>query len=157
MEVIKFSRSAFERQIMESVIIQNRRDDRLLNSKAEYNRCAIPRLGLKMGRSEVKERKLKEEEDAEDKKEETLEKKIWELRRKRNKERGGNNLKGQPAKKRRKLDNSDEDILNPITTPSKDERNSDCTREGNIDIQNFTTPRRDENGGPDYSAQQGTK
>ena len=58
MRVVKFHRSAFSRQIHESVVIQiNRTKHHLLNSKAEFNRCALPRLGLKMGDTEFKERR----------------------------------------------------------------------------------------------------
>ena len=41
--VVKFTRSSFERQILESVVIQQERTKHhLLNSRAEYNRCAVP-------------------------------------------------------------------------------------------------------------------
>ena len=58
MEVLSFSRTAYERQIMEAVEIQlHRNDNHLLNSRAEFNRSAIPRLGLKLGDKEYKERR----------------------------------------------------------------------------------------------------
>ena len=81
MRGIKFHRSAFERQIHESVVIQANRRHNLLNSKAEFNRCAIPRIGLKMGDNEYKE-KAKEEME-EKRKEEELEKKIRKLKSER--------------------------------------------------------------------------
>ena len=44
-KMIKYTRTPFERQILESVKIQQERQDHfLLNSRAEYNRSAIPRL-----------------------------------------------------------------------------------------------------------------
>ena len=49
MLVIKFTKTAFERQIYESVQIQENRSHILLNSKSEYNRCSIPRITIKMG------------------------------------------------------------------------------------------------------------
>ena len=42
--VVKFTRTPFERQILEAVKIQQERQDHfLLNSRAEYNRAEIPR------------------------------------------------------------------------------------------------------------------
>ena len=110
MEFLSFSRTAYERQIMEAVQIQlHREDHNLLNSRAEFNRSAIPRLGLKLGDNEYKERK-KEESD-EEMKEETIMTKIRELKKKRNRERGNlrraefRSREKEPAKKRRKVDN----------------------------------------------------
>ena len=57
MKAVKFHRSAFERQIQESVLIQANRGHNLLNSKSEYNRCALPRLGTKLGERDIRERK----------------------------------------------------------------------------------------------------
>ena len=57
----------------------------LLNSKSEYNRCAIPRLTTVLGEKEHKEeRKL---EDEEKKKEESVVWKIRQLKKAHNKER----------------------------------------------------------------------
>ena len=53
MKILKSTRSAFERQIMESVLIQQNRGHYLMNSKSEYNRCAIPRLTAKLGEKEL--------------------------------------------------------------------------------------------------------
>ena len=50
MKVVKFHQSAFTRQIHEAVRIQScRESDYLLNSKAEFDRCAMPRLSVKVG------------------------------------------------------------------------------------------------------------
>ena len=47
---VKFTRSSFERQILESCLIQeHRKKHYILNSKAEFNRCAVPRLMTKIG------------------------------------------------------------------------------------------------------------
>ena len=44
--IIKPARTAFNRQVCESVQIQeNAARHEILNSKSEYNRCALPRLG----------------------------------------------------------------------------------------------------------------
>ena len=40
MKIMKSTKTAFERQILESVLIQKHRNDLLMNNKAEYNRCA---------------------------------------------------------------------------------------------------------------------
>ena len=112
MEIICFSRTAFERQIKESVLIENRRDHHLLNSKAEFNRSAVPRLGLKFGDKEFRE--MKEQEREEQEKEETLEMKIREIRKRRQEARKTEHLIGQPAKKRRKKEtNTDEQTGTP--------------------------------------------
>ena len=67
MKITKSARSSFERQISESVQIQiNNQDHIILNSKAEYNRCALPRLTAKIGNytlDEVEEKKKKEKEE----------------------------------------------------------------------------------------------
>ena len=69
MRVVSFTRSALERQVLESVKIQEeRRENIILNSKSEYSRCTIPRLTAKMG--DVDYDKLR---DAEKKEEMTME------------------------------------------------------------------------------------
>ena len=67
MRVLKFTQSALERQILESVKIQEeRKKHQILNSKAEYSRCTIPRLTTKMGDSEYDEkRKMEKMEERE--------------------------------------------------------------------------------------------
>ena len=111
LESMKFSmkirtgaKSAFERQVTESVIIQQETSSHnILNSKAEYNRCALPRLTTKLGDKDFEAWKVEKQEEK--KKEEELERKIRILRKERNKERrpvsSWNNL---PAEKKRKLD-----------------------------------------------------
>ena len=65
---------------MEAVEIQlHRNDNHLLNSRAEFNRSAIPILGLKLGDNEYKERKGEEREEEE--REETIMTKIKELKK----------------------------------------------------------------------------
>ena len=50
MKILKTHRSAFNRQISESVLIQTHNKNHvILNSRSEYNRCALPRLTAKMG------------------------------------------------------------------------------------------------------------
>ena len=80
MKIIRKHQSPFERQIFESVIIQKMREKHhLLNSRSEYNRCALPRLGLQLGDKEFKARSREEMEEKE--KEEELARKIMELKK----------------------------------------------------------------------------
>ena len=96
-KVIKYAKSAFERQIFESCEIQANRHHHLLNSRSEYNRCAVPRLSCKLG---DKEYKLFEKELEKDiKKEESQVSKIRELVKARNRER--NPGRGPPTKRRK--------------------------------------------------------
>ena len=101
-KVIKFTRSSFERQILESVVIQQERHHHLLNSKAEYNRSAVPRLASKMGENQFK--KWEKKEEAEKEKNEELENRIRAMRKSRNKERRQQDRQGQPAEKRRRVE-----------------------------------------------------
>ena len=49
MKVLKQHRSAFERQVIEAVLIEMEDDGSLLNSKGGFNRCALPRLQVMIG------------------------------------------------------------------------------------------------------------
>ena len=51
--IIEQSRTAFNRQINESVEIQNNNCHYILNSKSEYNICALPRLSAKLGNEKI--------------------------------------------------------------------------------------------------------
>ena len=53
MRVRRYARSALERQILESVMIQEERKNHLImNSRSEYNRCSLPRLTARLGMKE---------------------------------------------------------------------------------------------------------
>ena len=52
MKILRGHKSAFARQVHEAVAIQRCQGKNLLNSKAEYNRCLLPRLGIIMGEKE---------------------------------------------------------------------------------------------------------
>ena len=99
----KQTRSAFNREIGESVVIQSNKDHHLLNSKSEFNRCALPRLTAKLG--EVTLASLEKEKKEEKEKEDELRRKIRNLKikisEKRRWEVGG---RDQPANKKRRLD-----------------------------------------------------
>ena len=103
MEVLAFSRTAYERQILEACEIQMNRHHHIMNSKSEFNRSAIPRLGLKLGDIEYKEKYKEEIEEKE--KEESLLAKIKNLRKIRNKERVRiAQSRSEPKSKRLKID-----------------------------------------------------
>ena len=103
-KVIKYTRSSFERQVLESVILQENKKHHLLNSKSEYNRCAIPRLTSKIGEHEYK--KWEEDDREEKRKEEMIEEKVRMLRKERNKSRRRDNLEeGENMPKKRRKTN----------------------------------------------------
>ena len=84
--IVKAARSAFNRQICESVQIQqNAKEHHILNSKSEYNRCALPRLTAKLGEFSLdgieKEKRREKEEEKE------LVQKIRALKMKRSEDR----------------------------------------------------------------------
>ena len=65
MRVISYTRSALERQVLESVKIQEeRRKNIIMNSKSEYSRCTIPRLTSKMGDKEDDKKRDEEKKEA---------------------------------------------------------------------------------------------
>ena len=99
--VMKFTRSSCSRQVLESVLIQNHRDHNILNSRSEFNRCAIPRLVTKLGDKELKT--WREEDKEREKMEEKLEEEIRMLKKCRNRDRAGHQRKN-PKSKRQKLD-----------------------------------------------------
>ena len=105
LKIIQHTKSSFDRQVLESVIIQQERKKHwLLNSKSEYNRCAVPRLTTKIGENHYKKYEKEMEQDRE--KEEILEGKIRKMRKERNKSRKQAPGAEQPTGKRRKVDES---------------------------------------------------
>ena len=99
MKVIRQHKSAFQRQVHEAVIIQMNENTNILNSKGEYNRCVLPRLGVIFGEKELKKKPEKEEKGK--KSSENVEADIW---RNRTKSKRGENrgTEDQPRSKRRK-------------------------------------------------------
>ena len=105
-KVLRYTRSSFERQILESVLIQGNRDHHILNSRSEFNRCAIPRLVTKLGDKELK---LWREKDMEmQQTEERVEEQIRLLKKERNKVRAAPQRR-EPKPKRQKLDKEGEE------------------------------------------------
>ena len=73
MRIRSTARTAFWCQVGKSVLIQQENQKyRILNSRSEYNRCALPRLSEKLGKILGLEKEIQEEK----KKEEELERKI---------------------------------------------------------------------------------
>ena len=100
-KVLKYTKTAFERQILESVMIQENRGHHILNSRSEYNRCALPRLTTKVGENHYKrwEKDLNEEKM----RDELLESKIRQMRKDRNMGRMRNSRRETQPLKRRKI------------------------------------------------------
>ena len=106
MRTVRECRTAFDRQILESVEIQNNTGHELLNSKSEYNRCALPRLTAKLGELSIDDIEKKRKEEKEKEKNLLLEIKM--LKSRQSKERRENpSQKQQPAKKKRKTGNEE--------------------------------------------------
>ena len=100
--ILKQASSAFNRQIAESVEIQNNLGHNILNSKSEYNRCALPRLTAKLNQKSLD--KLEKEQKEEKEQEKILMRKIRDLKVQRSeKRRDKPGRKEQPAEKRRKI------------------------------------------------------
>ena len=105
MKILKSTRTAFERQILESVLIQKSRDNYLMNNKAEYNHCALPRLTAKLGEKDMERGRKEEREEMQ--KEATIEEKIRIRKKEKAKKRAEVNRRmdqGQPKKKRLRLE-----------------------------------------------------
>ena len=103
MKILCFKRSAFERQIHESVVIQQNRKHHLLNSKSEFNRCSLPRLTDKMGTTEMDEMTRVRKEDQ--KKEDDLERMIR-MMKKRSREGQRDEHTNQPRNKKMRMENN---------------------------------------------------
>ena len=70
-KILKYTKNSIERQILKSVLIQENKHHHIINSKTEYNRCAVPRLTSKLGKNIFKRW---EEEKKEEKRREIQEK-----------------------------------------------------------------------------------
>ena len=105
MKMLKSTRTAFERQVLESVTIQKERGHNLMNNKSEYNRCALPRLTAKLDEKDMEKWREYDREELE--KEATIEEKIRIRKKKRSKERAEKTRrreKGKPKRKRMRVD-----------------------------------------------------
>ena len=109
MRVVRYTHSVMERQVLESVVIQKeQKESYILNSKAEYSRCALPRLTAKIGEEEYDE--IREKEKKQEKvQEEVVRREIARRRKEKCKKRGKElhereELRKDKKQKRRKLD-----------------------------------------------------
>ena len=108
MRVLKRHKSALERQVHESILIEmKQKEGNILNSKSGYNRCLIPRLSIMMG-----DRVLSEEVDktsqmySEEKVESIFKDREQKDRKSRDRDREDNTInppKNPPPLKRRKV------------------------------------------------------
>ena len=118
MKAIRFHKSAYERQVHESVMIkENSKGHYILNSRAEYNRCALPRLGTKLGEKETKEKRL--EVEAEEKKEQELEEKIKNMRKERQRLRRSDRQPNQPQRKKQRIEKEENEALEILVQEMK--------------------------------------
>ena len=158
--IIRNCRTSFERQIYESVAIQQAREQhKILNSRSEYNRCSLPRLSTQLGDAQFKEYNTELEEEK--KLDDELDKKIRQLRKLRNKERLVPAKGENQGTKRRKINDKEfitiqENWGHPTTTcPQKNKKEQESienqqpnkrnrTSENNKGIQ-LTNLRRIEN------------
>ena len=105
--------------------IQENRHHHLLNSRSEYNRCAVPRLMCKLGDNAFKKYEKEIQKDL-DKEEEQISK-IRQLAKTRNRNR---NKLAAPPPKRRKLDMGFENTTNPPEQSNPEKRKSDTQETG---------------------------
>ena len=130
MFITRFMRTAFERQIEEAVTItREAENNEILNSRAEWNQCALPRLTTRMGDIGEELKKWEKEMEDENKKEEKIEEKIRNMRRKMNKARL---MSEKPASKRLKTQNENYISIRDtwgaptITAPQKTSADVSC-------------------------------
>ena len=136
MKILKYARSSFERQISEAVTIQQEQDSHeILNSRAEYNSCSLPRLTTRMGDEEMEswERTLRKEKEEDD----WFEEKIRELRKARNKARLHTGQEIQPNK-RRKVGEDTRISIRTVWEESPEIRDTPGDVEGNNDTDKDT-------------------
>ena len=128
MFVVKYLRSAFERQIEEAVSIEQISNDReILNSKSEYNNCSIPRLVTRIGDSEKEIKEYEKELRIEKEKDEKLEKEIRAMRKERNRARLVTEKNNRPNKKLKTNDEnyvSIRQVWGPPTTTAPNKNKS---------------------------------
>ena len=120
------------------MIQQERNKHHLMNSKSEYNRCALPRLTSKLG--EVELGKWREKDMEEMKHEASIEEKIRSRKKKKSLERAERARrmdKDQPKKKRRKVDKEDKDSMATVKGVDEIQEEDREVRE-----RKTTTPRK---------------
>ena len=137
-KIVKECTSAFNRQIQESVEIQNNMEHHILNSKSEYNRCALPRLTAKLGEIPVEklERNLEKQKREEKEKERELLSQIRALKLRRSHQR--REMPGQTTQPAQKKEN-----LREITTTNEfSNKRHNSRKEKKQKILNLTRRRK---------------
>ena len=103
MRILEFHKSSLERQISEAVLIQEwKGKSHILNSRSEYNRSSIPRLGVKMGQKAYKTKKEFDEEMEKDDDERLVEDKIRKMRKEMGKKNQRRSYEDQSSAPKRK-------------------------------------------------------
>ena len=129
MKILRTCKSSFERQIFESVAIQQERKEHyILNSRTEYNRCSIPRLSTQVGDKEFEKysKELKEEKEQEEK----LEQMARKIRKERNKARLRPSKEPNQVTKRRKINDQEYITITEVWgEPEKSEQVKSKARE----------------------------
>ena len=129
MKVIKRHKSALERQVHESVLIEMKQEEgSILNSKSGYNRCLIPRLSIMMGdRVQSEEVDKTSQVYTEEEVETIFTDKARKNRKSRDRDRGENNNnppQNPPPLKRRKVKASKQLSLEKKLIPEAAEKKS---------------------------------
>ena len=134
MKILKRTMTAFERQILENVMIQKSRENYIMNNMAEYNRFALPRLTAKLGEKDLERWRTEDREEMQ--REATIEEKIRIRKKEKAKKRGETNRRmeqGQPRKKKLRLEEGletaeeqkkTENELSIATSPAEESRKS---------------------------------
>ena len=131
MKILRGHFSAFNRQISEAVVIAINSGKNILNSKAEYNRCILPRLTVMMGDTEADKKKYSNEKGRAtqvDDEEEEMHLEKWKERKRKE---SSNN---QPRPKRRKRWQK-VDITKRKREQSVDKNVDQCTKRSKSEIQ----------------------
>ena len=139
-KVLKYTRTAFERQIYEAVTIEENRHHNLLNSSSDFNRSAMPRLTCKLGDKSYQ--KYEQEVDRDMEKEEGQVTKIRELIKERNRTRAQNQRKLPPPKRRKLEGGKYEQATLEKQTPEKETR-EDHRRQEELQEGSPPTKRQD--------------
>ena len=137
MFILKYTRSAFERQIDEAVSISKEAErGEILNSKSEYSQSSLPRLVTKISSKNEEYRELEKEIKIEKEKEDIIEMKIRNLRKEKNKARLITEKNHQPRKKQKLDETNYISIRNswgppPTSVPRKKEAEEHIERNRN--------------------------
>ena len=157
MRVVRTHQSSFERQVYEGIRIQNERGKHdILNSKTEYNRCALPRLVVKVGdgKDKGKDKERREEEI----KEAEIERKINEMMKNRRnivKRKGKNEPEGDKDSSKKEKDMRDDKIN--VKRNKAERKREDLPTKGENKITQYVTVSEIKKGGKETMMKKGGK